>query len=220
MKKILIAAYRDWGVNVYNVIKQCSKESIRLVSNEEELETLARNDKWDAIILVGWSWKIPDDIVENCLVVGMHPSDLPNYAGGSPIQHQIIDGLLESKATIFRLTKKFDAGEIYGKESYGLQGHLDDVLKSIENATIRIISQFIEELPNVKFTPQESGGFVKRRLKPENSMLTVSGISSLTCEQLYNHIRCREDPYPNVYMEDRTGKLVFKTVEFYPKEEK
>ena len=36
----------------------------------------------------------------------------------------------------------------------------------------------------------------------------------MTAQNLYDTIRCREDPYPNAYIEDETGRLIFKRVEF------
>ena len=50
----------------------------------------------------------------------MHPSDLPKYAGGSPIQHQIINGVINSKATLFEVTKEIDSGPILYKTNLSL----------------------------------------------------------------------------------------------------
>jgi len=36
----------------------------------------------------------------------------------------------------------------------------------------------------------------------------------MSTRELYNFIRCRQDPYPNVYLEDEFGKLIFKNVEY------
>ena len=34
------------------------------------------------IVLLGWSWILKKEIVNDYYVIGIHPSDLPNYAGG------------------------------------------------------------------------------------------------------------------------------------------
>ena len=38
----------------------------------------------------------------------------------------------------------------------------------------------------------------------------------MSAREIYNFIRCREDPYPNTYYEDDTGTILFKSVDFIP----
>lgn len=213
--KILFCGYREWAVKVYvDIVLNAPTSFLQLASTHEELINKVTTESWDMIIVVGWSWKIPADIVKNNLVIGMHPSDLPRYAGGSPIQNQVLDGLKDSVATLFRLNERFDEGEILAKRPFSLEGHMDDIFKSLGAATTRLILDAIQQHPNHSFAPQGSEGFVRRRLKPEDSRLTIDAMKSMTCERLFDFIRCREDPYPNVFLEDETGKLVFKLVEF------
>lgn len=229
--KILVCAYRDWAITCFEKLQDRLQfnddQSVNATPSEhydfylstepEAMEKIARASKWDLIVLIGWSWKIPADIVNSTLVVGMHPSDLPKYAGGSPIQNQIIDGLTESVATLFRLNEKFDEGEIVDKEPFSLKGHLSEVFASISTATFELLFRAIRSYPQLDFKPQATGGFVRKRLKPEQSRLTPTHLVGLTCKQLNDFIRCREDPYPNAYIEDETGKLYIKLVEFEAK---
>jgi methionyl-tRNA formyltransferase len=220
--RVLFCAYRDWAKSVYDDVKNLCTESL-LVTTPEQLSTMSRQT-WDVIIVVGWSWKIEEIIVKENLVIGMHPSDLPDYAGGSPIQNQVLDGLIESRATLFRLNEKFDEGEILDKERIDLTGHLDDIFCSIQSATTTMIKRFMSSYPDISLHPQASGGKKVRRLKPEDSMLPNTafpaklGGKKMSCLEMWNFIRCREDPYPNVFFEDETGKLVIKHVEFTPKD--
>lgn len=217
--KVLFCAYRDWAIACVDRLREVSEPDpdLYLTTEPDNMEVLARGSQWDVIVLIGWSWKVPADIVNSTLVVGMHPSDLPKYAGGSPIQNQILDGLTESVATLFRLNEKFDEGEILDKEPFSLKGHLSDVFQSISTATFTLLSRMIRNHPNHDFKPQSAGGFVKKRLKPEQSRLTPAHLAGLTCKQLNDFIRCREDPYPNAFIEDETGKLYIKLVEFEAK---
>ena len=216
--RVLFCAYRDWAKSVYDDVKSLCAESL-LVNTPEQL-SLAASQNWDAIIVVGWSWKIEEKIVIENLVIGMHPSDLPDYAGGSPIQNQVLDGLTHSRATLFRLNEKFDEGEILDKETIDLTGHLDDIFSSIRFSTTAMIGRFIASYPDFSLHPQQSGGKKVRRLRPEDSMLPnpcfpeKMGGKKMSCVEMWNFIRCREDPYPNVFFEDETGKLVIKHVEF------
>jgi methionyl-tRNA formyltransferase len=184
------------------------------------LERSTRED-WDMIILIGWSWKVPATITNNRFVIGMHPSDLPKYAGGSPIQNQILDGLEESVATLFVVTEQFDAGDIIGKEPYSLRGHINDVFSELTRATTKLLTEAIERHPNHVRTPQLSisGGFSRRRIKPEASKLPID-LGQTTVKQLWDAVRCREDPYPNAFVTDATGTLYFKHVEFVTNDDK
>jgi methionyl-tRNA formyltransferase len=221
MMKILFCAYRDWAIKVHTLIQIQSKYQldVTLVSNEIDLErAIAASKHWDAIIVVGWSWKIPQHIVKDYLVVGMHPSDMPEFRGGSPIQHQIMAGIEHTQATLFRLSSQFDNGQIIDKEPVNLQGHINDVFDSLTRVTQTLLLRFFENFPNNTYVEQNKGGSRYLRLKPENSQLSLN-MSSITCKELWNIIRCHEDPYPNVYFEDETGKLIIKMVEFEPKKQ-
>lgn len=185
-----------------------------LVTSPDGLLTHASNEKPDVILLAGWSWKVPDNILNSSYVVGLHPSDLPAYAGGSPIQNQILDGIEETNASLFKLTSSFDAGPILDKRRFSLKGHMSDIFNELTRVTIEMFASFIVSYPHVTETPQPQGGNKVRRLKPEQSRLEKHDIPNMTCVELWDRIRCREDPYPNVFIEDETGRLYFKLVEF------
>lgn len=223
MKKILVCGYRNWALNVFSYFEKNKQDwYFKLVETPEKLEKLALAESWDVIALLGWSWKVSKEICESRLVVGMHPSDLPKYSGGSPIQNQIIDGIEKTRATLFKLNEKFDMGEIIDKEPISLEGHLTDVFAELEKASVVLLKRFLEAYPKNTYTPQkyEERSTVKR-IKPHQSQisnpLTRDGTREMTCRELWDFIRCREDPYPNAYFEDNTGKLVVKYVEFEPR---
>ena len=100
--KVIYCAYREWAIEAMNICAPLVSLSLEgnatLVTSKEELITKFNELQPDVVIVVGWSWKIPDYILDSSYVVGMHPSDLPAYAGGSPIQNQIMDGVIETKA--------------------------------------------------------------------------------------------------------------------------
>lgn len=223
--RFLLCGYREWAWKVFDRLNVNHQEHrFEVVLDTLHLEDAVQRHKYDAIdaiIIVGWSWKVPAGIVNSTVCVGMHPSDLPRYSGGSPIQHQIMEGVTQTNATLFRLNERFDDGRVIDKQPIDLRGHLDDVLNSIADATTVMLERFIESFPN--FTEKDQSefgddGFTVRRLKPEQSRLTKEQLSALSVRQLWDAIRCREDPYPNVFFEDETGKLTIKHVEFEPKE--
>ena len=214
--KIVFAGYRPWALGAFiDVIDVCGLKDFDLVKTPKELEEIENC----IIVGAGWSWIIPDRIIENNEVIAlMHPSDLPDYAGGSPIQHQIIDGLSRTKASLFKVDSRLDAGPVFLKKEMSLEGGIKEVFDSLRKVTRELLIEFITKYPAIEPKAQSQNEMtVKKRLKPGDSFLSKSEIQHLTTKQLYNMIRCRENPYPNVYIEDETGRLYFEKVRYEKK---
>ena len=64
------------------------------------------------ILTYGWSHYLSKDLrdIAPCLV--LHPSPLPLYRGGSPIQNQIIEGETKSAVSIIYAEDELDKGDI------------------------------------------------------------------------------------------------------------
>ncbi len=217
MNRLLFCAYREWALTVASATRDLHPAwSCDLVRDPSELtKRVSENGLPDVIIAIGWSWIIERPVVDGCWTVGIHPSDLPNYAGGSPIQHQILDGVTEGKNTLFRITPTLDGGPILGKVPLRLDGHMSDIFDRLTQTSIILIHDFLRAFPNI---PQEPQGpaVPRRRLTPEQSRLSPSDFSRLSARQLYDIIRCREDPYPNAFIQDSTGLLLLKRADFDP----
>ncbi len=220
--RILFAGYRDWALRVYEYLRETFQEHDFIVARtpEEFNSSLDSHKNLDAIICVGWSWILERKVVENYFVVGIHPSDLPNFAGGSPIQNQILEGIIKSKNTLFKLTPALDDGPVLNQLPLNLSGHISEILERIVLTSIVMISDFIKKFPQeINMLEQFSHKEVvknskKKRLSPSASKLTKDMLSTYSALDLFNFIRCREDPYPNAFYEDDTGKLLFKLCEF------
>jgi methionyl-tRNA formyltransferase len=216
---ILFCGYRPWARASLDKLTQILNfHTFHQVTSPEEMMLAVDTKKWDLILTAGWSWKIPNEVLVDNFVAGVHPSKLPAYAGGSPIQNQILDGIENSEACLFKFTEKFDEGPILGRTPLSLRGHMSDIFEDLTVATVKLMNEFIMSYPHHSEVLQtHSEGFVRRRIKPEQSRLTPEILRSMTCKQLYDFIRCHEDPYPNVYIEDATGRLSIKLAEFEPK---
>ncbi|MEC8466403.1 MAG: formyltransferase family protein [Pseudomonadota bacterium] len=217
--KIICLAYRDWALNVVKEIsnnKNISKMKLFKTQKEFDEFQLKNMDEY-VVFAIGWSNILSEKTVSEYLCVGMHPSDLPKYKGGSPIQHQIIDGILDTNASLFQLSKEIDDGQIFLKEPLSLRGdNMQQIFKNIEKSSIVLFNKFIDRYPNIESQPQEDGSHItyKRRLASE-SEITKDDISKLTVIQLYNKIRSLTDPYPNAFLEDKNGdRIYFKGVSF------
>ncbi len=227
MIRIIFCGYRQWAFDIFDYFKEQGGIEILhiLKSNDEALGVLRKMDKFDvdAVIYCGWSWKVPSDILEKFLCVGIHPSDLPFYRGGSPLQYQIMDGLTETKCTLMTLSdNKLDAGDIWGKESLSLAGdRMEDIFCNLTKSSIVLLERFFADFGKISPIPQNlSEGSIFRRRKPEDSHITENMLRNMSLRQLYDFIRALTDPYPNAYMEDEEGnRLVFKEVKYVEKED-
>ena len=88
----------------------------RFYKTGEIVETL-RNRKVDLIVLAGFLWLIPDNLVQNFTIVNIHPALLPKYGGkgmyGMNVHRAVIkNGEKESGITIHYVNEKYDDGEV------------------------------------------------------------------------------------------------------------
>lgn len=213
--KIVFLAYREWALEVAkSVANENSKfHKFEILSTPQALLDYTDKESDSSIIFVaiGWSWIIKSEITERFLCLGVHPSDLPNYRGGSPIQHQIIDCITHTKCSLFRITEKLDAGEIWGKSDLDLNGDsMDIIFQNIKKSSNCLLTSFIKNYPNILTEKQNLayGSYFKRR-KPEESQILPSDFESSDFTDLYNKIRCLTAPYPNAYIEDKNGNRLF-----------
>lgn len=215
--KLLYAGYRSWAFDAYRwFIFDRPKVDKHIVSTQQDLINELTTSHYDVVFLAGWSNLIPAEICDKHYIVAYHPSDLPNYAGGSPIQHQIMDGVIDTKATLFRVTSALDAGNVLMKNDISLDGNMSDIFVELSKSTLQMLIKLTDEWPNIQETKQTNVR-ARKRLKPDDSKLNIEKMTSMSAKQLYDFIRCHEDPYPNVFVEDETGKLLFKLVDFEAK---
>jgi len=227
MNNIILCGYRSWSFEIFEQVSNHSKINVikKFNSNDEFVNGIKNfsPDSVDFILFIGWSWIIESSITQKYLCLGIHPSDLPLFRGGSPLQHQIISGIKQTKVTLMTLSdEKIDAGDIWLKEDLDLLGDsMSEVFKNIVNSTVRLLTIFFDTYPNILADSQEieRGTYFKRR-KPSEGKITIEDFQNRSLEQNYNFIRCLTDPYPNAYIEDNLGnKLFFTGVKFVSSKE-
>lgn len=140
----------------------------------------------------------------------LHPSKLPKFAGGSPIQNQIIRNVNNSAITIFRMNNIIDGGNIIFQKKFTLKGSLDDIFERI----IKVGTQLTFDLIKKRYVEKRITVNKKyKRLKPTNSQITINEIKNSNGIYLYNKIRMLQDPYPNPYIKTKDNKkLIIKKV--------
>jgi methionyl-tRNA formyltransferase len=212
---IVIAAYRDWGISVFKKLPFNKK----IVKTNKELKIFLKKNKKPiyCIIFIGWSEYVSKLILRKFLCLCFHPSDLPKYRGGSPIQNQIINNVTKTRGTLFKMNDKIDSGPIYAKHKLDLRGDMSDIFKSLESTCFFLVNKFLIHFLNgkkIKFYNQNNNKatYFDRRT-PKMSEITLNDLSKLTSSQLYNKIRALGDPYPNAFLRTKDGKrLLIKKV--------
>ena len=216
IKTIAICAYRDWAIKTYiNLQELFPSINFILIKSEDEFKTLGKESKLPKLIFcIGWSSIISSDVVKEKIILGVHPSDLPDYAGGSPIQNQIINGISSTKMTLFKLSEELDSGPYISKLPLSLDGHIKDIFKRMELTSTILFRDFLNNYPNNLFKGRNRPSKYFKRIKPVDSELTKNMFQELSSKEIFDLIRCREDPYPNCFLKDSSGKLIFKFCEF------
>lgn len=168
----------------------------------------------DLVLCYGWSWIIPDDILENHKCVILHPSKLPKYRGGSPIQNQLIDGITQSAITLLYADKKLDAGRIILQKDISFEGYLDEILRRITSEgiklSIKMLNQMVEK--EIKGEKQdETEATTYKRRTPEMSEITIEEIKNKTAKEIYNKVRGLQNPYPLAFIKCKDGTKLYIT---------
>lgn len=223
MINVVLCGYRLWAREIFSkVSKHKNVNIVHEIHSYDEYKAIEGqfDDNIDLILFIGWSWIIPSEVTDKYLCLGIHPSDLPSYRGGSPIQNQIIDGIVDTKVTLITLSNKLDGGDIWLKEDLSLAGEsMHIIFDSIVESSTKLLINFFNIYPIIHPTEQDlSKGSFRKRRKPEQSLLKKEDLQNKDLLELYNTIRCLTDPYPNAYLEDKDGnKLLITGVKYIPK---
>jgi len=213
--KILFCGYREWALEIHDFILNRYKDQvdIELIKTQDEFEDSIKKSNPSLVFFIGWSWIIDKSIVNKYKCICLHPSPLPKYRGGSPIQHQIIHGEKESGVTLFIMNEFIDKGPILWQESFSLDGDLNDIFNRIIEKGKEGVSEIIrlklngEALEGKLQNDNESTYFQRRT--PDQSEIKLLDLSENTAEEIHNKIRSLQDPYPNAFILCKDGTKLF-----------
>ncbi len=213
---IEIIGYRDWAKKCHELVATTLDEAQFRVSWASRFEAATA----DLTVLVGWSDIVPEEVIgkmrSSKVLLVAHPSVLPNYRGGSPIQHQIMEGLESSAVSLFRLDldhqQAVDSGPLCWQSGYGLTGDLPSILREIGRVTAEGIVTVARALNEERLTFWEQpaptdGGRTRRR--PNESELHRIEIAESTGREIFDKIRALGGPYPRAYLKGSDGVRVY-----------
>jgi len=204
--RVACVGYRPWALNIYDRLSAGTDHTFLIFRSRAQFKVDVLDDfKPDLVLFYGWSWTVPSDLLERHTCLMLHPSPLPQYRGGSPIQNQIIEGKTSSKVSLFVMTDELDAGDLVGQQDLSLVGTLDEIFNRMENAGVELTRLLLKH--GLKRVPQDhsKATFRKRRTQGD-SEITAEELASKPAEYLYNKIRMLAAPYPNAYILTADGK--------------
>lgn len=147
MKKLILASKNNaWSSFLFDRLRQSNEWS--WVKDDCELSALDLDDV-SYIFFFHWSTIVPRSIHEKCKCVVIHTANLPKGRGGSPLQNQIMEGVVQTRVNLLEMTDEVDAGPIYCSGHMSLQGSLFDIWMSIAS----ISSSLIEDCVFKKLQP-------------------------------------------------------------------
>ncbi len=205
--------YRDWALNIYFQLQKLSSHKMIIIKDLGNVDfSFLDILKPDFVLFYGWSWKLPVEVISTYRCLMLHPSDLPKYRGGSPIQNQILNGILDSKVTIFQVTEEIDAGPILAQRPLSLRGEMSEILGRIEQCGLEATTEILKGEYEISTQDNSNTSFYSRR-NPSQSEITFEELRSASALDIYNKVRCLQDPYPNAFIRMSDGlKLYLKSV--------
>ena len=209
--KIACITYRKWAKNIYEKLiykykNKCDFLVIYTIDDFDEDRLISFDP--NLILWYGWSSIVSENLVTKYNSIMLHPSPLPKYRGGSPIQNQIIRGEKKSAVTLFKMTKNLDDGGIYFQEEISFEGSLNSIFKRITKIGFKGTCKIIDGDYKVVKQNHKYATYFKRR-KPEDSEITIEEIKNNSAEYIYNKIRMLDDPYPNAFIMCGDNKKIY-----------
>ena len=175
--KIIACGYRDWSIDIFNGISSIDEVDLIIIKTPKLVTLEIFNIiKPDIILFYGWSWIISDEIINRYICLCLHPSPLPKYRGGTPIQHQILANEKTSAVSIFKMTNKLDAGPLCFQEEFSLEGNISEIFSRIKGIGIKATLMIIQKFKNsdLKFIDQKNEiGPTYKRLTPKESEIKI-----------------------------------------------
>lgn len=207
----IVAGSKPWNRKVFDEVISKLPGKWYFVSSPQELtlDSVKRiNPRY--IFFLYWSWKVPDEIINNYECVCFHMTDVPYGRGGSPLQNLIIRGHRHTKLTALRMTQEFDAGPVYLKKDLCLEGNAEEIYIRAAYLAAEMLKRIIKEQPEPVLQVGEPTVFKRR--KPEES--EIPELDSL--QALYDFIRMLDaEGYPHAFIKHRGFLYEFSRAALY-----
>jgi methionyl-tRNA formyltransferase len=203
--RVACIGYRSWALKIYTGLIESTNHTFLVIRDKnaishKEFEAF----KPELILFYGWSNYVPEEIIKKYTCLMLHPSPLPKFRGGSPIQNQIIRGITNSAITIFKMNEEVDSGEIWASEYLNLDNGIADIFDRMSEIGLRLSKKILDgDFQPYKQDDSEASFYPRRN--PEDSEITLQELQQETGIYLFNKIRMLQYPYPNAFIITKDG---------------
>jgi methionyl-tRNA formyltransferase len=222
--KVLFLGYRSWSKEaIEKVVSHPKIENYLICQSKKDFEVVDL-EKFDLLVTLGWSEELGEGICSKIKAIGLHCAELDRYSYGTPIQLQIIDGIVKTKHRIFPFiydptsNRAHTHTREYSHEmDLYLHGGMEDIFYQLTATSIALLNAFFDDYPNIVFKKWPEESITRAKRVPEDSKLEREDFRNYSTKYLYNLIRSLGSPYPNAYVEDEFGTLYFERVRYRKK---
>ena len=212
VKKCLVVAKHDFYLNdALASLVDCEVETLVAKSASEMNSLIQKHPDLDVVFFPHFSEIISQEIFNRFLCIGFHTGKLPKGRGGSPIQHQILEGDYRCPVSAIQIVEPLDAGPIYLQKEIDLStGNIVEILTRLSQIIASMISQLVTKLP----APEDQVGKseVRKRIQVNDSRLVLE---NLTNREIYDRIRMVDGlDYPPAYIEVGNVRLLLSGAEW------
>lgn len=219
MKCVLVSKNNSWSNWLFSdLARGSSVQWYRFDENmacntglAEQLELWGGTTALDWVFFFHWGWRVKPEIYELYDCVGLHTANLPHGKGGSPLQNQIAEGVVQSHVNALQIGAEMDGGDIYGSVPITLQGSLFEIWHAIAVVSSGLITKIVRERP----LPQNQAKCtIVYRRRSENDNKVPFGAAEHVAE-IYDHLRMLQaSGYPLPFYEIGNFRLLFSRPSF------
>ena len=164
------------------------------------------------ICAFGWSEYLNKELrnIAPCLI--LHPSKLPKFRGGSPIQNQLIRGVKVSAITILLADKKIDSGNILFQKKISFDGYLDEIHERIVNAGVIGLDKIIHKFKKrtlITYKQNHKKASIYKRRTPLMSEILINDFKKYNAKYFYNLVRGLQKPYPECFIKCKDNSILY-----------
>lgn len=207
----IFASCDDYFSNLlFNKLKKDNYDII-FVNDKNKLKDTVLNNKPEKILFFHWSYIVPKSVYNNYECINFHTSNLPEGKGGTPLQNQIMDGIVKSRCNLLQMSDDgIDGGPIYCSQDVTLQGNLFDIWYMLGEVAYQLFVKVIND--NIKPIPQEENNFETYKRRKNNTIPFEKEDNLL---KIYDFIRMLDySEYHNPYIKIGNFKLEFDRAKF------
>lgn len=141
----------------------------------------------DMIVVVSYGVILRDNVLSSAPCVNIHPSQLPQYRGPSPIRTAIYNGDMHSAVCLMQMTRDLDSGDIYMCREFDI-GENDtnaDVEKRVSEIGSEILMEYLSNPSAYVPTPQIGTPTYTRKFTGDDEIIDWRR----TPREIHNQIR-------------------------------